>query len=379
MGTFGQSDIVKRGLTVGRLDTINGTDYLIVGTTPQGSTGSVAPFKLLIYSLTAPLSPHLVSNTASFPDPLNGVTYNSGFLSDMVVQGNTVLVPTLAYYTFGGLFESQIGNVLAIDVSNPLSPQLKGVLFPGDTNPGSLTTQFGAAIVNSQIAYIASSTDTGYSTQNGVGRVLIVDYSNPANLNDLAEVDIPGTYQILAIALQGNRALVVGRTGGDGGPDTNGTMTLSMLDITDPSNPQLLGTTLVTNALFPTNTSGVSKISALGLGNGLFAVSEAAVAGNPELVLVDGNDPSNMLVSYTPVTALVNEMAVSGNLLYATSSTTSKGLTIFNIGQLESIPVTMSVEVPNNTGVAIVPGSFSVSGAFNSILPKSLMARLSIQ
>jgi len=172
---------------------------------------------------------------------------------------------------------------------------------------------------------------------------------------------------------------VVGRTGGDGGPDTNGTMTLSMLDITDPSNPQLLGTTLVTNALFPTNTSGVSKISALGLGNGLFAVSEAAVAGNPELVLVDGNDPSNMLVSYTPVTALVNEMAVSGNLLYATSSTTSKGLTIFNIGQLESIPVTMSVEVPNNTGVAIVPGSFSVSGAFNSILPKSLMARLSIQ
>ena len=29
------------------------------------------------------------------------------------------------------------------------------------------------------------------------------------------EVDIPGTYQILTVAVQGNQALVVGRTGGD--------------------------------------------------------------------------------------------------------------------------------------------------------------------
>ena len=51
------------------------------------------------------------------------------------------------------------------------------------------------------------------------------------------------------------------------------------------------------------------------------------------------------------MTAYANEMAVSGNLLYATSSTSSQGLTIFNIGQLGTIPVTVSVEVPNNTGV----------------------------
>ena len=163
---------------------------------------------------------------------------------------------------------------------------------------------------------------------------------------------------------------MVGRTGGDGGADANGTMTLSVLDLTDPAHPQLVGTTLVTNALFPTNASGVSKISIVGLGNGQFAVSEAEVNGNPELVLVDPSDPSNIVVSYTPVTAYVNEMAVAGNFLYATSSTSSQGLTIFNIGQLETIPVTVSVEVPNNTGVTIVPGSFSISGAFNSVLPQ---------
>ena len=255
-------------------------------------------------------------------------------------------------------------------MSDPAAPQLEGVLFPGNNNPNSQTNQFGATIVNDQIAYIASTTTNGGSTQDGVGRVLVVDYSDPTNPTDLGEVDIPGTYQILDVAVQGNQALVVGRTGGDAGPGTNGTMTLSVLDITDPSNPQLVGTTLVTNAQFPTDASGVTKISAVGLGNGLFAVSEAEVNGNPELLLVDPSDPNNIVVSYTPVTAYVNEMAVSGNLLYATSSTSSQGLTIFNIGQLETIPVTVSVEVPNNTGVTVVPDSLSVAGAFNTAPPQ---------
>ena len=371
LGTFGQGNIVQGGLTVGRVDTIGGADYLIVGTTTQNSTGSVAPFTLLIYSLANPLSPQLVSDTSDFPDPLNGTNYTTGFLSDMVVQGNTVLVPTSAFYSFGIVFEAQLGNVLDINVSDPAAPQLEGVLFPGNNNPNSLTNQFGATIVNDQIAYIASTTTNSGSTQDGVGRVLVVDYSDPTNPTDLGEVDIPGTYQILDVAVQGNQALVVGRTGGDAGPGTNGTMTLSVLDITNPSNPQLVGTTLVTNAQFPTDASGVTKISAVGLGNGLFAVSEAEVNGNPELLLVDPSDPNNIVVSYTPVTAYVNEMAVSGNLLYATSSTSSQGLTIFNIGQLETIPVTVSVEVPNNTGVTIVPNSLSVP------VPSTLLRRRS--
>ena len=61
----------------------------------------MAPFTLLIYSLANPLSPQLVSDT-SFPAPLNG-TITTGFLSDMVVQGNTVLVPTSAFHFSGSL------------------------------------------------------------------------------------------------------------------------------------------------------------------------------------------------------------------------------------------------------------------------------------
>ncbi len=216
---------------------------------------------MLIYSLAEPLSPQLLSDTSDFPDPLNGTDYYTGFLNDMVVQGNTVLVPTTSYVFFGG-FEASEGNVLAIDVSNPSAPQLEGVLFPGDDNLNALTNQFGATIVNSQIAYIARSTSNGGNTQDGVGRVLVVDYSDPTNPIDLGEVDIPGTYQVLAVAVQGDQALVVSRAGGDGGPDQNGSVTLSVLDITDPTNPQLVGTTLLTNAEFPTNATGVTAISA---------------------------------------------------------------------------------------------------------------------
>ncbi len=144
-----------------------------------------------------------------------------------------------------------------------------------------------------------------------------------------------------------------------------------MLDITDPSNPQLVGHHAGHERAVPDGRLGrLPRSPRSALGNGLFAVSEAEVNGNPELLLVNPSDPNNIVVTYTPVTAYVNEMAVSGNALYATSSTSSQGLTIFNIGQLETIPVTVSVEVPNDNGVSIVPDSLSVPGAFNSAPPQ---------
>ncbi|HQU41768.1 MAG TPA: cadherin-like domain-containing protein, partial [Pirellulales bacterium] len=353
-GTFGTSDIVQGGLTVCRVDSISGTNYLIVGSTTQNGN-SVAPFNLLLYSLADPLSPTLVSNT-QFSTSLNGTAYNYGFLSDMVAQGNTVLIPSSAFHFFGIVFDAQYGNVVAIDVSNPAAPALEGVLFPGTTNADSLTTQFGATIVNSQIAYVSSTTTTGGDTQNGVGRVLVVDYSDPTNMKVLREVDIPNTYQVVDVAVEGNRALVVSRTGGTDGAGINGSLTLSVLDITDPTNPQLLGTTLVTDVAFPT-AGGVSKISALPIGNNQFAISEGTVNGKNVLLLADVTDPNNIVVTTDTVPALANEMAVNGNLLYTTSSA---GLLIYTIGTIESLPFTASVEVPNSANLTVDAATFNI-------------------
>ena len=180
---------------------------------------------------------------------------------------------------------------------------------------------------------------------------MIVNYSNPADIT-YTEADIPGTYQILTVGVQGNQVLAVGRTGGDSNDDTNGTMTLTVLTINnnDPSN-LTVGPTFDTKGQFvPANY--VSKISALTLGEGLLAVSEASVNGTPNLVLVDPANPNNILASYTPVPSLVNEMAVSGSLLYASSQ---QGLTIYNIGTFNPIPVTISVEVPAGVSIVSIP------------------------
>jgi len=345
-GSFGSSLIVSGGFTVGRVDVIGGNNYLLVGTT---ATRNANQFSLLIFSLADPLSPQLVSNTL----------INYQFMSDMLVEGNTVLVPTAGgnfSFFFPG-FLGSFGSVLSIDVSNPAAPTLANVLFNDMGSPdGGDTRQLGGAIVNDHIAYMASTTLTGSNVTNGVGRVLVVDYSNPNNLSVLGEVDIPGTVQAVDVGIQGNRALVVSTTAIDASDllDNTGNLVLSVLDITDPANPTLLSTT-VTDAQFPPPNSAGAKISVLSLGNGLFAVSEAEDNGNPVLLLVDPSDPTNPVITATPVPALVGEMAVSANRLYTASA---QGLTIYDIGSVVAIPVTASVVVPT-TGATLVSGSFN--------------------
>jgi hypothetical protein len=196
--TFGSDLIVQGGSTLVRVDTINGAKYLVVGTQVQSNASR---FTVLIYSMADPLSPTLVNGPTGTP-----ITHV--FSSDLLVQGNTILVPTSGNSGFyPGPITTQFGNVLSIDVSNPAAPLLKDVLFksPGPPNSGT-TNQLGGAIVDDQFAYIASSTSTGGDLQGGVGRVMVVDYSDPAHLQFPREVDIPGTVHTFTLAIQGNRA-----------------------------------------------------------------------------------------------------------------------------------------------------------------------------
>jgi uncharacterized membrane protein len=353
VNTFAQKQIVAGGFTVVRQATIGGSDYLVVGTTADvNPTGT----QLLIYSLASdPKNPALVSTT----------TIPYVILSDLLVQGNTVLMTTTGIASLVQTYiTDQFGTVLAIDISNPAAPQLANVLFNarGPTF-GGYNNQDGGTIVNNQIAYIASTTSQGSEVQKGTGQVQVVDYSNPDQLALDEQLDIPGTLRIEDIAIQGNQALVVGSTGGwyihgFGDQGFSGQLTLTMLDITDPQNPQILSTTLVTDATFPSSLGGLgTKLSAVALGNGLFAVSDALINGNPVLLIVDPSNPNNIVVAAMPEPAVVNQLAVAGGLLYAPSAA---GLAIYSIGNIPSIPLTISVQIPNNTSGSIVPGSFPI-------------------
>ena len=85
------------------MDVIGGSNYLLVGTT---ATRNANQFSLLIYSLADPLSPQLVSNTL--------IDYQ--FMSDMLVEGNTVLVPTA-----GGNFGPSAASSVRLGACCPLT------------------------------------------------------------------------------------------------------------------------------------------------------------------------------------------------------------------------------------------------------------------
>ncbi|MFO0181116.1 MAG: hypothetical protein ACK517_04940, partial [bacterium] len=153
--------------------------------------------------------------------------------------------------------------------------------------------------------------------------------------------------------MEGNRALVVGSTGGWKSPflgeadaQLTGRMTLTLLDITDRRNPFVLGTTLVTESLNrPIDTAdGGAKLSTLALGNGRFAISRGYVDGRPVLLLADING-DDIVVASISVPSLVNEMSVVNNTLYTTSQS---GLLIYDVGTIEGSTTTVTVQVPNS-------------------------------
>ena len=118
-------------------------------------------------------------------------------------------------------------------------------------------------------------------------------------------------------------------------------LTLTVLDITNPSNPQILGSTFVTNEQFPAQRGG-AKTDVVDLGNGDFAVSDTDTNGNPALLVIDPSNPNNIIVAAAQVPSGVHGITVSGDTLYAT---TSSGLSIYQIGQLVSDPVTITVNL----------------------------------
>ncbi len=336
VGTFGQGLIVQGGFTVVRALS---ADRIIVAT--RGFLNA-ATFTLLTYSISNPTAPVLLgqSNIAE------------AFISDLFIVGNRALATTNSILFIAGNVISQNGDVLSVDLTNPAASNVTDELFG---NGADNYNQNGGEVVDASTLYVASTTSTGgfSSTQQGNGVVRVIDYSDPANLSQIRQVTIPGTVQVLEIAVEGSRALVVGSTGGWKSPflgvadaQLTGRMTLTLLDITDRRNPVVLGTTLVTESLNrPIDTAdGGAKLSLLALGNGRFAISRGYVDGKPVLLLASTTGDS-IAVASIDVPSLVNEMAIVNGKLYTTGQS---GLLIYNVGNIEGTASTVTVHVPNS-------------------------------
>jgi large repetitive protein len=347
--TFGQGQILQGGFTVVRAMTGN---RIIIAT--RGVLNA-STFDLLTYSIANPTSPTLLGKS----------TIAESFISDLFVVGDRAIATTYGITFIAGNVIEQFGDVIALDLTNPAAVSVTDELFG---NAADNFNQSGGELVNATTLYVASTTSTGgfTSTQSGVGLLRVIDISNPANLTEVRTLSIPNTKHIVEIVIDGNRALLVGSTGGWKSPFTGpgdsqltGNMTLTLLDITDPLNPLILNSTLITESVNrPVETAdGGAKQSTLALGNGLFAVSRGFVNGQPVLLLVDTNDSAGRLaVAAIQVPSLVNELAFVNNQLYTTSAA---GLLIYDLAAPVFTTVMGSVRVPNSTENRVLTGSFN--------------------
>jgi large repetitive protein len=322
----------------------------VVGNDLFVRTGSSASGQLQVYSLADPLHPAFISGL--------GIGYQ--FTHDFVLQGTHEYMSLLSfrYNIFSNTITDQNGDLLSIDVSNPAQPFLAGELFsgaPGNNEPfGGNYNMWQMIAVDPTTLLVGSTTATGSDITGTGGRVLVVSTANPAAPTVLRELDIPQMVHVIGIAQEGNRALVVGSSGGwDPTYGLTGHIVLGTLDLTDPENPTLISTQDLTRA-----SRGMGFLT--DLGNNLFASSSLGTpADQPEILLIDASNPANLVVSQMPTDDLndVRNFAVSGSDLY---SGTASGLFVHQIGTVQSTPVTVEVTVPTNTGVAVVPNSFNI-------------------
>ena len=125
VSTFGGNDISNGQFGFNVVQVANGDLYIATDVDfLKGVTSSNQVFNLVVYALTDPTNPQLVSNTQFDYYSAAGLVVNS--------TGTTAFVPTNGNY-FGSFFNpdifDQFGSFLSFDLSQPATPTLQEALF----------------------------------------------------------------------------------------------------------------------------------------------------------------------------------------------------------------------------------------------------------
>ncbi len=348
-----------------------------------GNDGANLPnsTKLDTYSLTDPANPQFLGTTGELPF--------SDAADFMLTDTDAFIVHINLHTFFGFTIYSQTGSVIAVNITNPAAPFFDGDAVSASGTPagrdgvndGLLFNDYGTNIdglssnglvdesggkhttwaitqVSPTIAYVSGSSSTGTDTQTGVGLVHVVDISDPRNIHVIRDLEIPGTVHVVAIDVVGTKAFITASTGGWHQNSTDarftGNAVLASLDISDPANPQLIHTQVLAE---PALGLGYSQI--VSLGGGLFAYgNQDDAATDPGLFVFDANDPSNIHFIGLDIPSQIVRMSGDGDLLF---SADRSSLIIYQVLAFSTIPVTAQVQIPNNTDVSVVPGSFNIA------------------
>jgi uncharacterized membrane protein len=330
--------------------------------------GPFGRFSLMIYSLADPENPQFLGNAKH--NNADGIPYSLAW--NMVVTDTHVFVSLWSTtHLIGGLndIKFQTGDLIAIDVSDPTSPVFVSALLNNyGTNNDGISQFLNVDVsggdgnlweivqIDANTLLVAGSTASGDDTQTGSGVVHVIDISNPAQMAIVQTLVIPGTVQAVGLSIEGNSAFVTASQGGWSDPASPnefiGNLVLATLDISDPRNPSLIHSEVLDRS-----SVGPYSLRTTPLGNGLFGFSSQGNSQEqPAIFVVDANNPTNLITSRTTIPAITANLDGAENFLYATSPS---GLIIYQVDAVDTIPVTATVQVPTNTGVTVVPGSFN--------------------
>jgi uncharacterized membrane protein/transglutaminase-like putative cysteine protease len=313
--------------------------------------------------------------TPSNPGYVQSIFFPYQRAASLVVNGNKAFITTnLVGYNTSDQIIDQDGDLLSFDLSNPSNLQfLESLLNTNGTTQGPppKTTgiwengggfnMFQAVLVHPDTLYVAGSTATGSDTEDGVGRIQVVNVADASNMQLLnsSELDIPGTVQAQGIAISGNIALVTASQGGWLNPFTDtsnigptGNIVVATLDLSNPLHPTVLGELTI-------DRSARGMGQPISLGNGEFAFSSLGEPGDSsQIILVNASDPKNPQVfSQHDVATPIEGMQTDGHYLYTSGA---DGVDVYQVGT-GSIPGTVKVTIPTNSGVSAVPNSFNVT------------------
>jgi hypothetical protein len=145
----------------------------------------------------------------------------------------------------------------------------------------------------------------------------------------MRDVQIPGTRQIVALGVSGSTAIALGNVEGWRNPINLpegvlvGPTNVSVLDISDPSNPTIV--TTVATSVRPDLRGGGAAV----VGQGQFVFGGTREVNQPVFLLVNGRDPANPRISTAQSPATVNNVTTMGGLVYAALE--GSGLAIYEV------------------------------------------------
>ena len=267
--------------------------------------------------------------------------------SALVFDGSTAVFGSnlVTWSLSNDLITSEFGSVETYNFSNFAAPAYGATFNPPSGYTDDTAPRYGLADLGNGYVAVAGTTNNGIldggAATSGQGEITVINVSNPANPAPAVQFLLPpATVVAYDIAVQGTTALITGNTQDWSNPVpqisinefeilSQGSLTLDLVDFTNPAAPVLLN-----------NFNNVTAIPAsqichaVSLGGNFFAIvippPVTDFTGASTLALVDARNHLTYQLDVIPIATVygLSGMAVSGNYLVVS---TAQGLSIYQI------------------------------------------------